>query len=119
MRNDYCSFDSPTSAKDLKSWHPKVEHSNFFCHEGMVLTMFHSGHIKFYKVRNNVANPEDFYSDNWYMTEYVFSTIKDSRIFIDLEYMVLHFLHCNPQRAHYVCRYQHERWRCNTKRKTW
>ena len=36
------------------------------------------------------------------MDEYVFSTIMDLRIILDLEYMALHFFHCNPNKVHKV-----------------
>ena len=81
-----------------------MQHSNFFDHEGMVLTMFYISHIKFYKLCKVVANREDLNSNNWYMSEYVFSIIKNSSISIDLEYVALHFLHCKPHRSHFVCR---------------
>lgn len=53
--------------------------------------MFHSAHIKCYKICKDITMDEDLNSDNWYILEYVSSTIKNSRTYIDLEYISLHF----------------------------
>ena len=90
MENEYISLDESSSPTRLKIWHPKVEDSNFFDHKSMVLTSFRSGHLKFYLVCKDVAiMDEDLNNDNWYMAKFVFFTIKDSRMILDLEYMAL------------------------------